>query len=136
LNRGATGSLHVIHDRFLGDPGVFVIDEQLAQSNWDKLGHEGVMQHLVASDDALPGMAAPQAAAYRLLHHMLTIAGDVPGLYLFITHDSLVTTTVARLLGQHLEPEDWPSYLEGTFLWREQSGLHIKYRDQYQILQT
>ena len=131
LNFGAGANLRIVHDRLLGDPGVFVVDGQRAQPNWDRLGHEGVMQHLVASDEVLPGMAQPGPAARFLVHHMLSIAGDAPGLHLFVTHDSLVTTTVARLLGQQLGTEAWPWYLEGAFFWRGQDDLNIKYRDQY-----
>lgn len=129
LNVGANANLHIIHDRHLGDPGVFVIDEQQAQLNWDKLGHEGVMRHLVASDEALPGMAKPEAAAQFLVRHMLSVAGGAPGFHLFVTHDSLVTATAARLLGQQFGTDDWPWYLEGAFFWLERDYLYIKYRD-------
>lgn len=131
LNLGSDASLRIVHDRLLGDPGVYVIDGQRAQLNWDNLGHEGVMQHLVTSDEALPGMARPGPAARFLVHHMLTVAGDAPGLHLFVTHDSLVTATSARLLGQQFGIDDWPWYLEGAFFWRNQDDLHIRYRDQY-----
>ena len=131
LNIGSDANLRIVHNRLLGDPGVFVVDGQRAQLNWDKLGHEGVMQHLVASDEALPGMARPGPAARFLVHYMLTVAGDAAGLHLFVTHDSLVTATAARLLGQQLGTDAWPWYLEGAFFWREQDDLHIKYRDQY-----
>ncbi len=131
LNLGSNTNLHIVHDRLLGDPGVFVIDEQRAQLNWDRLGHEGVMQYLVASDDVLPGMAQPESAARSLVYHILTIAGDAPGLHLFVTHDSLVTATAARLLGQQFGINDWPWYLEGAFFWLDQDNLYIKYRDQH-----
>jgi broad specificity phosphatase PhoE len=131
LNLGSDASLSIVYDRLLGDPGVYVIDGQRAQLNWDNLGHEGVMQHLVTSDEALPGMAQPGPAARFLAHHMLTMAGDDPGLHLFVTHDSLVTATVARLLEQQLGSDAWPWYLEGAFFWRDYDDLHIKYRDQY-----
>jgi len=131
LNFGSDANLRIVHDRLLGDPGVFVVDGQRAQLNWDELGYEGVMQHLVASDEALPGMARPGPAARCLVHHMLSIAGDVPGLHLFVTHDSLVTATAARLLGQQLGIEAWPWYLEGAFFWQDQDDLHIQYRDKY-----
>ena len=131
LNLGSDASLNIVHDRLLGDPGVYVIDGQRAQLNWDKLGHEGVMRHLVMSDEALPGMARPGPAAGFLVHHILTMVGDAPGLHLFVTHDSLVTATTARLLGQQLGRDAWPWYLEGAFFWRDHDDLHIKYRDQY-----
>ena len=76
-------------------------------------------------------MARPGPAARFLVHHMLTVAGDAAGLHLFVTHDSLVTTTAARLLGQQLGTDAWPWYLEGAFFWQDQDDLHVQYRDQY-----
>lgn len=131
LNFGSDANLPIVHDRLLGDPGVFVVDGQRAQMNWDRLGHEGVMQYLVASDEVLPGMARPGPAARFLVQHMLTVTGNTPGLHLFVTHDSLVTATAARLLGQKLGTDAWPWYLEAAFFWRDQDDLHIQYRDQY-----
>ena len=63
LRFGAGADLPIVADRLLGDPGVYVIDEQLAWTQWQTLGHEGVMQHLVSSSHALPGMARPDEAA-------------------------------------------------------------------------
>lgn len=130
LQYGAGTNLRIELNNHLGDPGVFVIDGQRAIRNWERLGHEGVMKHLVASDQALPGMAQPDPAAGFLVHHILSIAGNTPGLHLFITHDLLVTATVARLLHEpELEVGDWPWYLEGAFFWRHQESVHIKYRN-------
>ena len=66
------------------------------------------MQSLMIGSEPLPGMADPDPAARRLVRHMLATAGDRPGLHLFITHDFVITVTVARLLGESLGREDWP----------------------------
>ena len=129
LRFGADADMPIVADRLLGDPGIFVIDEQLAWTQWQTLGHEGVMQHLVSSSHALPGMARPDEAARALVGHMLTLAEGDPGIHVFVTHDSLVTATAARLLGQALGSEAWPLYLEGAFFWRAADGLHVAYRD-------
>lgn len=129
LRQGAGTAPSIVPDRLLGDPGVFVIDGRRAWLNWSTLGHEGVMEHLVSSSDALPGMARPDEAARFLVHHMLAVAGDVPGIHVFVTHDSLVTATAARLLERPLRRADWPWYLEGAFFWRTADGLHTAYRD-------
>lgn len=131
LRGGAGADLPIVADRLLGDPGVYVIDEQLAWTQWQILGHDGVMQHLVSSSHALPGMASPDEAARALVGHMLTLAEGAPGIHVFVTHDSLVTATAARLLGQALGSEAWPLYLEGAFFWRAADGLHVAYRDMH-----
>jgi broad specificity phosphatase PhoE len=130
LREGAATRQEIVEDRLLGDPGVYVVDGRRAWSNWERLGHEGVMRHLVSETDALPGMVRPAEAARFLVQHMLAIAGDSPGIHVFVTHDSLVTATVARLLGQPLGTDDWPGYLEGAFFWRTPEGLSTAYRDQ------
>ncbi len=133
LAAGAGAALNIIPDRLLGDPGIFVLDGQRAWSNWEALGHEGVMHHLVTQSAALPGMARPDEAARALVQHMLAAAAERPGLHVFVTHDSLVTATAARLLGQPLSVEDWPWYLEGAFFWADDLGVHTAYREQQAV---
>lgn len=133
LCAGAGVELPIVPDLLLGDPGVFVLDGRTAWKNWVALGHEGVMQHLVSAKSALPGMANPDAAARYLVNHMLASTAQTPGLHVFVTHDSLVTATAARLLGRALGPESWPWYLEGAFFWRDDEGLHAAYRDEHRV---
>ena len=129
LRIGAGLDVPIVEDRLLGDPGIFVVDGKQARSHWEELGHEGVMAHLVSQDFPLPGMADPDSAARFLVQHMLATAEGRPGLHVFVTHDSLVTATAARLFGESLGPDAWPWYLEGAFFWREDSHLTITYRD-------
>lgn len=129
LAEGARAQLAVVPDRLLGDPGVYVLDGRRAWPNWERLGHEGVMEHLVGSLDALPGMARPREAARFLVRSMLAVAGDQSGVHVFVTHDSLVTATAACLLGLPLGVDDWPWYLEGAFFWEAEGRVHAAYRD-------
>ncbi len=129
LREGAGASGAIVTDRLLGDPGVYVIDGRRAWSNWERLGHEGVMRHLVTESEALSGMARPGEAARFLVQHMLTITGEVDGIHVFVTHDSLVTATAARLLGQPLGPGDLPWYLEGAWFFRVDGAVCTAYRD-------
>jgi broad specificity phosphatase PhoE len=122
FNDGAGTNVEIISDRLLGDPGAYVLDGQVAWSNWERLGHEGVMRHLVTSWDALPGMARPDEAAYRLVRHMLGVAGDEHGVHVFVTHDLLVAATVAWILGKTSSNGDWPGYLEAAFFWKGHGG--------------
>lgn len=129
LAEGAGFTPPVVANRMFGAPGVYVLDGQRAWDNWVRLGHEGVMQHLIDGTHALPGMARPDEAARLLVLSMLAEADDSPGLHVFVTHDSLVAATAARLLGKRLGPVDWPWYLEGAFFWRTSDGVHTAYRD-------
>ncbi|HMY21721.1 MAG TPA: histidine phosphatase family protein [Polyangium sp.] len=130
LNHGA-GTYHELPcDELLGEPGVYVIDGKLAWSNWERLGHEGVMQHLATSSEVLPGMAHPDVAARRLVRHTLEVMGDEPGLHVFVTHDLVIVATVARMMGHALPKEAWPSFLEGAFFWKNDAGVKVVYREQ------
>ncbi|MBI5529598.1 MAG: histidine phosphatase family protein [Deltaproteobacteria bacterium] len=126
---GAGTNLPTQPDTTLGHPGIYVLDGELAYRNWEKSDHESVMAKLVSADHALPGMTLPEFAARYLVHHMLAKARGSPGLHVFVTHDSLVTATVARLAGVCLGKRDWPWYLEAAFFWRDCEGLHTVYRE-------
>lgn len=131
LAEGAKVELPIVADRHLGDPGVFVVDGRRAWGNWERLGHEGVMRHVATESAGLPGMARPDEAARFLVHHMLAAAADEPGIHVFVTHDSLVAGTAARLVDQSLGDADWPWYLEGAFFWREGIDVCAAYRDRH-----
>lgn len=128
LREGASTDLPIVEDRLLGDPGAYVLDGQKAWSNWLNLGHEGVMAQLVSTSEALPGMARPDEAARYLVHQMFATAGNEPGIHVFVTHDSLVTATAARLLRQPLGVTEWPWYLEGAFFWHDEQETQVAYR--------
>ena len=129
LHQAADTDGEVILDKRLGAPGAYVLDEQVAWGNWLVHGNEGVIQHLVSGSWALPGMADPAEAANGLIAHFLECAGGEPGLHLFISHDSIVTPTVARALSQDMPKSQWPEYLDASAFWRQQNGWMVAYRD-------
>jgi broad specificity phosphatase PhoE len=125
IQEGAASNLPIINEHLLGDPGVFVIDGRLAFTNWEELGHEGVMTHLVSSNTPLRGMANADSAARFLVQHMLASASNSPGFHVFVTHDSLVTATAARMLGFQYGIEDWPLFLEAAFFGQKVAKLFL-----------
>lgn len=131
LREAAVSSLGIVPDRFLGDPGAYVLDAQLAWKNWETLGSLGIMEHLVTTNDPLPGTAPADVGARTLVRHMLAVAVDAPGLHVFVTHDILVAATAARFLGSPTGPSRWPRYLEAAFFWRDEAGLHAAYREEH-----
>ena len=129
IRAGAAATLGITADWLLGDPGVYVRVPKVAGQLWAERGHKWVIDHLVSSNKVLPGMASPGRAARRLAQHMLAATDQVPGLHFFVTHDSLVTVTVARLINVPLSEGEWPAYLEGAFFWRTEGALQIAYRE-------
>lgn len=129
LKAGASSNVDIVPDQMLGDPGVFVVDGQLAWSNWQNLGHEGVVRHLISSNERLPGMARPDEAARLLVQHILAKTHGEPGLHIFVSHDILVMATVSWMLDKRLDMTDWPAFLEGAFFWTSSDGVHLMYRE-------
>lgn len=134
LRDGVGADLPIIPDRLLGDPGIFVRDGETAWQNWLDLGHEGVMEWLVSGQGSLPGMANPTKAAETLVRHMVSSAGEHPGIHVFVTHDSLLAATVGRLLGPVIGSTNWPLYLEGLFAWGDGGCVRTAFRDRCSLL--
>lgn len=128
LREGARVELDILPDRMLGAPGAFIVDEVLGGQTLQRLGLASFVEHLIAGEGLLPGVAEPDSAASSLVHHMLGRSGDAQGLHVFVTHDSLVAPTVARMLQCPVPPVDWPEYLEAAFFWREGEDVWGAYR--------
>lgn len=97
IGEGAGISLNIEHDRFLGDPGVFVVDDQLAGEQWARLGNDAMMDAMTSSAPPLPGLAPYREAARRMLDHVREVVGARPGVHVFVTHDSVLAGFVAQL---------------------------------------
>ena len=134
LRDGAGVDTEISRNRLLGDPGVFVVDAALAWGNWQALGNDGVMKHLASENRSLPGMADPEEASKKLVHHMLSSTGGAPGLHVFVTHDVILAPTAARLLKQSCLDSLIPGFLEGGLFWRSEAGVHILYKDSHSCL--
>ena len=128
LAQGADFRAPVVEDRHLGHPGVYVVEGGGAWDTWQRLGHERVMAHLVAGDQ-LDGLTDPIPATQRLVEHMLSTAAGAPGIHVFVTHDSLVTTAAAHCLHRSLGKADWPWYLEALALVDAGTSVTATYRD-------
>lgn len=131
LADAAASPLPVVADHMLGDPGAYVIDPLAARANWLQLGSAGLMAHLIAHDEALPGTLPPAIGARRLVAHMLACAGATAGVHVFVTHDILLAVTAARHVGAPAGPDCWPAFLEGAFFWQDDDGLHAAYRERH-----
>ena len=121
-------TLSRIDDRYLGDPGVFIVDEEGAGRNWQRLGVAGVNRHFMQGEGNLPGMAPPETAVPKLIRHMFECAGPEVGLHVFVTHDYLVGATARHCLGEKLSDETWPGFLECVVLWQENDGVCFRYQ--------
>lgn len=126
IAEGAKRSIGIEPDTHLGDPGVYVEQGGMAWAQWQTIGHERVVDHIVAGV-RLPGLADPLPASRRLYEHLLAAAGT-PGIHVFVTHDLLVTAAAAHWLGVPLGRADWPEFLEAVALVVAGDGVRVRYR--------
>ena len=133
--RSGAGSSHEIKlDRLLGDPGIFVCDGRLAFNNWKLLGQQGVMAHMINEVEALPGMVNTQFGAQRLIQHMFCLTGGEIGIHVFVTHDTLVEATVAKMFERGFAVGCPPVFLESAFFWKDGNNTVAAYRDEIRLL--
>jgi broad specificity phosphatase PhoE len=127
IAEGAGRMAHIIEDKLLGDPGVYLIEGKAAWETWKRLGHEQVLAQIVAGIH-LDGLADPIPASRRLMKHMFEQAGGEPGIHVFVTHDMLVTAAAAHTLQQPLGTADWPAYLEALVMVDQGNRVIASYR--------
>lgn len=126
---GAEG-VEVVPDRSLGQPSLFVENTEVAWSHWRALGNEEMMRRMVDEDAPLPGMADPVAAAHRMVDYLFESAEGVPGIHLFVSHDTFVLTTAAKLFRRRFPKEEWPPFLEALVMWKEGEKTRLFYRSE------
>lgn len=127
IAEGAGQAPGIVPDRLLGDPGVYVEDGVVAWEQWQSLGHERVVEHIVAGT-RLPGLAEPLSASRRLLAHLLDAVDGAPGIHVFVTHDLLVTAAASHWLGSPLRRSEWPEFLDALALVVEGGQVSASYR--------
>lgn len=127
ITGGAERSIAIQPDTHLGDPGVYVEQGGMAWEQWQTIGHERVVEHIVAGV-RLPGLADPLPASRRLYEHLVATAAGQAGVHVFVTHDLLVTAAAAHWLGVPLGRADWPDFLEALVLVVAGDGVTASYR--------
>lgn len=129
LKDGSGIPLDIATHRFLGDPGVFVLDGKIAWQNWKNLGNAGVIQHLILSNDALPGMEQPEKASSKLLNYLFATISNIRGVHIFVTHDVILAPIASRFLRGEKTSFEEPAFLEGALFWRSETGTYISYKN-------
>ena len=126
---GAGVPLKIREDTLLGLHSIYIEDSKKAGALWkeEELGHEKILAALV-SGKQLDGFADPWPAAEKLVRHMREQSGEIPGIHVFVTHDSVVTVTAAWALGRKLVKDDWPKYLESTGFLIDKDRVTVSYR--------
>ncbi|MCK6524059.1 histidine phosphatase family protein [Myxococcota bacterium] len=121
-------------DTMLGDPGVYIDDPVLAGEAFQARGAVDVTKAMIRGETVGSGFVNPAMAAQRLLRHMMRSCGAAPGLYAFVTHDSILSATIAHIMGVPQQEQDWPRYLEAMWVWPEADGWWAAYRQERRLI--
>ncbi len=100
----------------LSEPGCFVSDMKAAGQAFVRLGPLEFVNSS-SKPGGLKGVLPVKQGTEAILD-WLGREASMPGLSIFITHDTILATFVYCLLGRHpLIWDDWPQMLEGIFIW-------------------
>ncbi len=100
---------------WLGRHGPFVADPGPAWAAYRELGAKELIRRLLAGSVG-PGFHEPVAASARFLEAMLDPVEERGGLHVAVSHDLIIAGLLGALLGEALDDEAWPEFLEGAEL--------------------
>jgi len=129
---GAGRTTAPIKSKYLGDPGVFIVDEKAVRINWSKENLYTTADIITRLNTSLPGMTYQYESSKFLARNILEKSKQNLGagnISLFLTHDSVIAVVVSQLTGRQYTPDNWPLFLEGAFFWEDDDGLHILFKD-------
>ncbi|MDO8970642.1 MAG: histidine phosphatase family protein [Saprospiraceae bacterium] len=80
-------------------------------------------------EDPVPGQVAE-------LINLVLEGDDTPGvLDIFVTHDTIVASIAGYFMGVGFHyPAYWPEFLEGVLVWRNDTGVHFRWRDDERVI--
>ena len=103
----------LIHSNYLGDPGAYIKDSQLAEEIFNCYSVEEVVEKLL-KDQLLPGFYNKQLGTSVLLKELRYDLEHLVGFGLYITHDAILAPFVGTFTNQFITKENWFGFLEGV----------------------
>ena len=124
----------VKENKMLGNPGVFVENPDIASKVFFQLEPMEIAAALLKKTLTMPGFClSVEAAIKKLLTHLFKLAFE-EGIYLFITHDSILGVVNGFLFPDRNLPEVWPDFLESLFLYKKEEVLYAIFRGERKII--
>ncbi len=114
---------------FLGNPGVFIINPAKVNIYFQQQNIIDIVKYLLSSAPNKPGFCHSTSHAIMLLMQFMLDKAALPGIYLFITHDAILSTVLGYLFNDIAIETLWPNYLEGLFIWQSTQSFYGAYRD-------
>ncbi len=125
--QGAKKNLKIILSKNLGDPGVFIIDNNLASELFKNNSCEKIVQYQIEEKN-LDGMRDIKSGVRILLEEILSNLKNLNERGLYITHDAILVPFISYLT-EDLDPtKDWIDYLEGIYIWNQNEDSFLMWR--------
>ncbi len=123
--RGCGRPEEVVPDWRLGDPGPFVVDEEVSGALFLETGILEIVKHQLTHAEPPAGMRQTTQGVDLLLGLTTNDLCSRGRLNAYVTHDSILAVLVAYLYRIRIDEINWPGYLDGLLLWR--SGDRINF---------
>lgn len=126
--RGGGWAEEVALDWRLGDPGPFVVDEEVSGALFLEVGILEIVRRQLTLVEPLAGMRTTSEGVDLLLGLTANDLRSSSRLNFYVTHDAILAVLVAYLYRLRIDEIDWPGYLDGLLLWRCGNRLHFIWR--------
>ena len=126
--RGGDWPEEVVQDWRLGEPGPFVVDEEISGALFLQIGILEIVRRQLSHVEPPTGMRATSEGVDLLLGLTATDLRSCGRLSIYVTHDAILAALVAHLYRLPVDDIGWPGYLDGLLLWRCRDRLHFIWR--------
>ena len=126
--RGGDWPEEVVQDWRLGEPGPFVVDEEISGALFLQIGIFEIVRRQLSHVEPPTGMRATSEGVDLLLGLTATDLRSCGRLSIYVTHDAILAALVAHLYRLPVDDIGWPGYLDGLLLWRCRDRLHFIWR--------
>lgn len=121
-------------NKMLGDPGVFVENPEIASKVFFQFEPIEIATALLNKKSPIPGFClSVKGAVKKLLSHLFELSVE-KGVYLFITHDSILGVVNGFLFPHEKLTEVWPDFLDAVFLYQKEGLLYAVFRGERKII--
>ena len=111
----------------LGEPGAFIYDEELARPWLLDMNPVDMINHQLAGT-SIPGVHRIEYGVSLFMNRIKQLPASPGKMYMFITHDSVMTCIIFHLIGCQATPENWPWELEGAIIQLKPGHQTINWR--------
>ena len=126
--RGGDRPEEVALDWRLGEPGPFVVDEEISGALFLRVGILEIVRHQLTHVEPPSGMRATSEGVDILLGLAADDLRSCGRLNIYVTHDAILAVLVAHMYRLPVDDISWPGYLDGLLLWRCRDRLHFIWR--------